>query len=527
MAEADFPSRAGVNGHGPAPMGREALAHLLAGQLGGQPPAQPLPAVPPRPGRPPGPGAAGGAGPAAVPPLAGAPAAVLPIAWEVIEALQGEVSAKLTAQDPERTLAEPDRRALARSLVHAAVADWATTYAHDHAPLSQEDEVRIASAVYDAMFRGGRLQSLLDEDGVEDVMVDGLTAHVEYFDKPRRTIEKVADSHDELITWVNRMARQSGQGERALTRATPMVGFRMPDGSRVTASVLTSRPSVVIRKHRILQHGMGDLVQWQSINPLLERFLVACVKARMNLLVVGDMGAGKTSLLRALGREIPASERVVTLESDRELYLDEPGPRPGAITFAFEARQSNGERAAGDRLAGEVTISDMFATALRYNATRVIVGEVRSTEIVPMLQAMSAGGSGSMCTLHVRRPHAVVSRLVQLCAEAGLPLDAAHYLIASALDVVVYLTYLDETAIGGRRHRFVSHIYEIDDVVGEAGRPALTELFAPVPGEPRAVYQHMPSFIDALERTGLIHRSWLAKDPHTWWGQPLQLEDRP
>lgn len=73
-------------------------------------------------------------------------------------------------------------------------------------------------------------------------MVDGLTAHVEYYDRPRRTIDKVADSHDELITWVNRMARQSGQGERALTQATPMVGFRMPDGSRVTASLLTSRP---------------------------------------------------------------------------------------------------------------------------------------------------------------------------------------------------------------------------------------------------------------------------------------------
>lgn len=203
--------------------------------------------------------------------------------------------------------------------------------------MTQDEEGRIATAVYDAMFRGGRLQSLLDEDGVEDVMVDGLTAHVEYYDRPRRTIDKVADSHDELITWVNRMARQSGQGERALTQATPMVGFRMPDGSRVTASLLTSRPSVVIRKHRIRQHGIGELVQWQSINPLLERFLTACVQARMNVLVVGDMGAGKTSLLRALGREIPPAERLVTLESDRELYLDEPGPKAGPVTFLRSA----------------------------------------------------------------------------------------------------------------------------------------------------------------------------------------------
>ncbi|MGW7048535.1 CpaF family protein [Streptomyces avermitilis] len=519
---ADTHQRAGVNGQSPAPLGRDAIADLLAGKLGERPahtrPAPSAAAPPSVPGQ--------SASPSAVPRLAGLPTELLPVSWEIIEALQADVSAVLSKRDPERTMAEPDRRALARSLTNAAVADWATKYAQGNTPLTQDQEARIATAVYDAMFRGGRLQSLLDEDGVEDVMVDGLSAHVEYYDRPRRTLDKVADSHDELITWVNRMARQSGQGERALTQSTPMVGFRMPDGSRVTASLLTTRPSVVIRKHRIRQHGISELVQWQSINPLLERFLTACVQARMNILVVGDMGAGKTSLLRALGREIPAAERLVTLESDRELYLDEPGPKPGPVTFAFEARQSNGERSTGDRLAGEVTTADMFATALRYNATRVVVGEVRSTEIVPMLQAMSAGGSGSMCTMHVRRPHAIVSRLVQLCTEAGMATEAAHHLIASAIDVVVYLTYLDETGVGGRKHRFVSHIYEIHDVVGEAGRPTTTELFAPTGSEPRAVYQNMPSFIAELERTGTFDRKWLTENPHAWWGPPLQTMGR-
>jgi Flp pilus assembly CpaF family ATPase len=299
-----------------------------------------------------------------------------------------------------------------------------------------------------------------------------------------------------------------------------MVGFRMPDGSRVTASLLTTRPSVVIRRHRIRQHGIAELVQWGTINPMLERFLTACVHAKMNILVVGDMGAGKTSLLRALGREIPPSERLVTLESDRELYLDEPGPKPGPITFAFEARQSNGEIRGGDK-AGEVTIDDIFPTALRYNGTRVIVGEVRSTEIVPMLNAMSSGGSGSMCTLHVRRPHAIISRLVQLCTEAGMQTEAAHHLIAAAIDVVVYLTYLDETAIGGQKHRFVSTIYEVHDVVGEGGRPVTTELFGPQAGEMRAVYKNMPTFIDDLELTGLLRREWLTDNPFGAWMGPL------
>ncbi|MER7817121.1 ATPase, T2SS/T4P/T4SS family [Streptomyces sp. NPDC096153] len=510
----------------PAPMGREDIAGLLAGRIGQRrtpagPPAPSTPAEQPGPNVPtPSPAPVSGAGPAAVPRLAGLPGE-LPVGWEVIEGLQARVSGQLTGRDPDRLLGEADRRALARSLARTEVADWATKYAHGNAPLTPEQESAIATAVFDSMYRGGRLQSLLDEAGVEDVMVDGLTAHIEYHDRPRRTLTRVADTHEELIAWVNRMARLSGHGERALTQATPMVGFRMPDGSRVTASLLTSRPSVVIRKHRIRDHGITDLVQWGSLNPLLERFLTACVHARRNILVVGDMGAGKTSLLRALGREIPPSERLVTLESDRELYLDEPGGKPGPVTFAFEARQSNGEVRAGER-AGEVTISDMFATALRYNANRVIVGEVRSAEIVPMLNAMSSGGSGSMCTLHVRAPHAITARLVQLCTEAGMATEAAHHLIASAIDIVVYLTYLDETAIGGRKHRFVSHIHEVHDVVGEGGRPTISELFAPTGPERRAVYKAMPSFIDQLELTGLFDRRWLTENPLGWWGAALR-----
>ncbi|MFI1177540.1 CpaF family protein [Streptomyces melanogenes] len=520
---ADTQQRAGVNGQ-PAPMGREDIAGLLAGRIGhNRPPTAAVP--PPAPAPPASPGAPAGArGAADIPRLAALPGEI-PVGWEVIEDLQALVSSRLSAEDPDKLLEEADRRALARRLVRNAVADWAAQYAQGNPPLSAEQEAAIGTAVFDSMYRGGRLQSLLDQDGVEDVMVDGLRAHIEYHDRPRQTIEKVADSHEELITWVNRMARLSGSGERSLTQATPMVGFRMPDGSRVTASLLTTRPSVVIRRHRIRQHGIAELVQWGSINPMLERFLTACVHAKMNILVVGDMGAGKTSLLRALGREIPPSERLVTLESDRELYLDEPGPKPGPLTYAFEARHSNGEVRAGDR-AGEVTIADMFATALRYNATRVIVGEVRSTEIVPMLQAMSAGGSGSMCTLHVRRPHAIISRLVQLCTEAGMQTEAAHHLIASAIDVVVYLTYLDETALGGYKHRFVSHLYEVHDIVGEGGRPVTTELFGPHGTESRAVYKNMPTFIDELERTGLLRRQWLTDNPLGAWLGPLQTVGR-
>ncbi|MFJ5680775.1 CpaF family protein [Streptomyces sp. NPDC093097] len=512
------------NGHPQPPrgMGPDDIAHLLAGRIGtGRPPAPRAPqptAQPPTPPAPPPPGP----GPGALPALERLPGQ-LPVGWDVIEALQGAVSAQLTKQDPERLLGEDDRRALARSLAATAVADWAAKYAQGNAALSSAEDGLIVAAVYDAMYRGGRLQALLDEDGVEDVMVDGLRATVRYYDRPARTVEKVADSHEELIALINRMAQISGHGERALSQASPSVGFRLPDGSRVTASLLTGRPSVVIRRHRIRQHGIDELVRWGSLNPHIAQFLTACVVARQNLLIVGDMGSGKTSLLRALGREIPDDEVLVTLESDRELYLDEPGPKPGPLTFAFEARQSNGERIGDNRLAGEITISDMFPVALRYNASRVIVGEVRSSEIVPMLQAMSAGGSGSMCTIHVRRPHGIISRLVQLATEAGMDVDAAHHLIAGAIDVVVYLAYdFSDVRHGGRRHRYISHIYEVDDVVGEAGRPVLTELFAPHGYEPRAVFRTMPSFVAELEHKAGFDRRQLTDNPLAAWGAPLQ-----
>ncbi|MFZ3475982.1 CpaF family protein [Streptomyces sp. 2.9] len=466
------------------------------------------------------------AGPASVPWLAGLPGE-LPVAWDVIESLQADVSRKLTEEDPNRLLDGDDRRARARSLVNAAVAQWVILYAQGNTPLSADQERAIGDAVFNSMFRGGRLQSLLDQEGVEDIMVDGLKAHIEYFDRPRQTIERIADSHDELIAWVNRMAGLSGHGERSLTQATPSIGFRMPDGSRVTSSLLTTRPSVAIRKHRIRDHGLDELLEMGSINPILRAFLVACVQAELNILVVGNMGAGKTSLLRALGREIPEEERLVTLESDRELYLDDPGPahKPGPLTFAFEARQSNGEIRAGEK-AGEITIADMFDTALRYNATRVMVGEVRSKEILSMLDTMSAGGKSSMCTLHVRRPHGIISRLVQLCTKAGMQTEAAHHLIASSVDIVVYITYLDETALGGRKHRFVSHVVEIHDVVGEGGRPTTTEIFAPQGTERRAVYRNMPSFVDELELTGNFYRHWLTHEHESAWGAPLELVRR-
>ena len=481
------------------------LAALLTAR-----PSAPAAGPPASPTAPPSSGGHGAAGTETVATLPGH----LPVDHAIVQQLRDAASKEVSAAG----VAREDQQQLARSVVTRLVAQYAADHARASVPLTRDQETALRAAVFDTMFRAGRVQALLDDPAVEDILLDGPVVIADYFDKPQSRGSGLFASDEELISWVNEMAGQSGHGERQLSPGSPAIAFRLPDGSRVQASLLTTRPSVAIRRHRIRRTTLGELVDWGTVSPALREFLRACVEARKNLLIAGDMGAGKTSLLRALGRAIPAWERVVTLESDRELYLDEPGPGP--YVLALEARQSNGERTAGGDLVGEITVGEMFPTALRYNASRVIVGEVRSVEVVPMLQAMTAGGSGSMGTIHARDISSVIGRLVQLCTEAGMSEASANHLIAHSIDVIVYIRLVNETATGGRRHRWVSHVREVHTAL-EGGRPTTTDLFAPTDGEPRAMPVLAPSFLGDLEVEGRFDPAWL-QAVHARWPRPLE-----
>lgn len=457
----------------------------------------------------------------------------LPVGHEVLAELRSQASMRIgEAAGADASMTEQDRRQRGRSIITHVVSQWATKYAATATPLTPEQEKAVQKAVFDELFRAGRLQPLLDDANVENIIINGDKVRVDYADRPSRPWGPVAKSDRDLINLVNHIARMQGQGERALTPATPNLNMRLADGSRLAASAwVTPRPNIVIRRHRTRGQGLDDLVRWGTIDPTLAHFLRACVRGRKNVIVVGSQGVGKTSLLRAMAREIPRNERVGTLESEYELYLHEDPEGPEVV--AYEGRESNGERGPDGKLQGELNLSDLFPQLLRMSLRRVIVGEVRSKEVVPMLHAMNEGEGGSMATLHARSPQLSIERLATLCLEAGIGMTEAlaYRLIAQAVDFIVYVRLVDETELvgpdgrPGRKHRFVSHVMEISGI-GEGGRPSHQMVFAPREQDGRREARAVPhgnisqSCLEDLMRAGLDRSALL----HPWgsWGAPLE-----
>ncbi|OZV80167.1 secretion system protein E [Micromonospora echinospora] len=433
--------------------------------------------------------------------LAPAPAPTPPprprVDFTVVRELRRELSERLTLWQRGRDFTVDEEDVERARIAVDVVAEYADAVRRAGTPMPADEERQLFHQVTAELVGLGRLQSLLVDQTIEEVHILGC-------DQVRITrrgggvdwADPIADSDDELVEILQAAARRAGATERSLSTAKPTLDLQLPDGSRLAAVYLvSSRPYAVIRKHNTLDVSLDDIAGFRAdldemIDVLLRDFLRAAMRAGLNIMVAGLAGAGKTTVVRALMDEIPPDEPFVLLEESRELLPARRQLRHRAV-MSFEAREGHGERGLDGRPAGEVTIADLIPVSLRMGVLRIVVGEVRSREIVPMLQAMTTS-RGSMCTIHARTPAGVTERIIELALSHGreMTVDQARRMAGNALDLIVYVNVEDETAIGGRKHRFVSHVEEVIGA-GEGNRITTTEVFGPGP-DGRAVPKHLP-----------------------------------
>jgi pilus assembly protein CpaF len=315
----------------------------------------------------------------------------------------------------------------------------------DRTPLTREERRQIIREITDDILGYGPLEAFLRDDSVTEVMVNAYDQiYVERLGKLERVHASFADN-SHLLRIIDKIVSQIG---RRVDEASPMVDARLPDGSRVNAIIpplALKGPTLTIRKFARDPYTMNDLISFGSVSPKAAQFLAACVKGKLNVLISGGTGTGKTTTLNAMSAFIPGDERIVTIEDAAELQLQQEH------VITLESRPSNIEGQ------GEVRIRELVRNALRMRPDRIIVGEVRGPETLDMLQAMNTGHEGSLTTIHANSPRDALSRLETLVLTAGveLPLRAIREQVSSAFDLLVQITRLVD---GSRR---ISHITEV------------------------------------------------------------------
>ena len=367
--------------------------------------------------------------------------------------------------------------------VHRAVTEQ---LALDRTPLTREERRRIVRELTDDILGYGPLEPLLRDDSITEVMCNSWDRiYIERDGKIEQTSTSFADNAH-LLRIIDKIVSQIG---RRVDEASPMVDARLPDGSRVNAIIpplSLKGPTLTIRKFSRDPYTMDDLIAFGSISAKAAQFLAACVKGKLNVLISGGTGTGKTTMLNAMSSFVPGDERIVTIEDAAELQLQQEH------VITLESRPPNIEGQ------GEVRIRELVRNSLRMRPDRIIVGEVRGAETVDMLQAMNTGHEGSLTTIHANSPRDALSRLETLVLTAGvdLPLRAIREQISSAFDVLVQTTRLVD---GTRR---VTHITEVQRM--ESDVVTLQDIFiAKPPDEEQAISGQGTRLLHPLGCTGL------------------------
>ena len=323
--------------------------------------------------------------------------------------------------------------------------------AHEETPLTVTDRARLAQEIADDILGYGPLEPFLRDPEVTEVMVNGATTI--YIERGGRIFPAEGRFTDDahLRRTIDKIVGRVG---RRVDEASPMVDARLPDGSRVNAVIpplSVDGPSLTIRKFATDPYGTEDLISFGTLTTTVAEFLSQCVVGRLNIMVSGGTGAGKTTTLNVLSSFIPEDERIITIEDAAELQLDQEH------IVRLESRPPNIEGK------GEVKIRDLVRNALRMRPDRIVVGEVRDAAALDMLQAMNTGHDGSITTAHSNGPRDTLSRIetMVLMAGAELPLKAIREQTASAFDLIVHQARFRD---GSRR---ITHVTEVVGMEGD------------------------------------------------------------
>lgn len=316
--------------------------------------------------------------------------------------------------------------------------------------LSLAEKTFLGRELFNAFRKLNILQEFLEDEDITEIMING-TQNI-FFEKDGRIFQsdKRFVSREKLEDVVQQIAAGSN---RLVNEASPIVDARLLDGSRVNIvlpPIAIDGPIVTIRKFSKEAITMKQLIAWESISREVSAFLATLVAAGYNIFISGGTGSGKTTFLNALSQSIPKTERIITIEDNAELQIQDV---PNLVRL--EARNANVEGS------GAVTIRDLIKSALRMRPDRLIVGEVRSAEAIDMLQAMNTGHDGSLSTGHANSPKDMLSRLeTMILMGMELPLPAIQRQIASGVDVIVHL---------GRLRDKSRKVLEVTEVLGYTG----------------------------------------------------------
>jgi pilus assembly protein CpaF len=404
--------------------------------------------------------------------------------------------------DPQKLAARD--KAVVRSEIEATAATMLTM---DDVPMARDERLRCASDIADEIIGYGPIEPLLEDPTITEVMINGprkvffeQQGLLHLSDRVFRDDEHIMRIVEKIVVPINRRIDES----------SPMVDARLPDGSRVNAIIpplAVDGPTVTIRKFSRDPFTVDDLVSFGTLIPEMVEFLKACIQTRLNIVVSGGTGSGKTTFLNVLSSVIPANERVVTIEDPCELQMRQ------RHVIRLETRPPNVEGK------GQVLQRDLVRNALRMRPDRIIVGEVRAGEAFDMLQAMNTGHDGSLTTAHANSPRDAIARIENMVLMAGLdlPVRAIREQVASALDLVVHVSRL---ADGTRK---VTHVTEVVGMEGQTVTLQDVFLFQQTGVDARGKVQGSvlstglrPHFIDRFEARGIHLPADIFAAGHVW-----------